>query len=404
MDRRIVVFSSSPLRARGGGPSTYLWNLRMGICRLGTEIGNLVAFAVPETVERSDRVMTRIRMSAARFARWGVAMFPELWWEAYSAYVKHKVARRVERLVVLYREVLRHSTFVHAHSVLDAYTLRRLVHIPMILTVHTPEPLDKEIGYLLERRYGSASEKLLRWIAHAEREAFQMAYALFYPSKEATEAHLTALPWLEEVFSNKKVYFILTGVPAMKRYPSAEKLREQLGVGDAIFVLYVGRYNTIKGFDLYIEIFRRLQGHPFVFGSLGRGDIQAPKAPGFIDLGWVDDPSPFMSAADLLVLPSRMSYFDLVGLEAMSLGLPILASAVGGNKTLAQYSRGVVLFKSGDADAGARALLDVAQAGRSWLRELGVANARAYQDHFTLEKFAKRYLDAVLEVLNVQNG
>ncbi|WP_104992383.1 glycosyltransferase [Deinococcus sp. NW-56] len=53
-----------------------------------------------------------------------------------------------------------------------------------------------------------------------------------------------------------------------------------------------------------------------------------------------------MAAVDIIVAPNRVCYFDLAVLESLSLGTPVVASLVGGNKYFASMECGVNLYGS----------------------------------------------------------
>jgi Glycosyltransferase len=76
-------------------------------------------------------------------------------------------------------------------------------------------------------------------------------------------------------------------------------------------------------------------------------------------LGQRDDVAELMSAADLVVLPSRWEARSLVAQEALHAGRPLVATAVGGLPEL--LGDGAVLVPPGDVDAfdqAVRRLLD----------------------------------------------
>ncbi len=71
-----------------------------------------------------------------------------------------------------------------------------------------------------------------------------------------------------------------------------------------------------------------------------------------------DDPSAMLRAADLFVLPSREEGMSVALLEAMALGLPLVASAIPGNRRLINDFAQGRLAPPGDPAALASAILD----------------------------------------------
>ena len=110
---------------------------------------------------------------------------------------------------------------------------------------------------------------------------------------------------------------------------------------DDIVVGFSGRWSDEKGPMSFIEIARRVDPNlPLRFVMTGAGTLgpmmkaaiaQAGFAPGrFHLLGQVDDIVPWLQTYDLLVVPSKFDGRPVVVMEAQAVGLPVLASNVGG--------------------------------------------------------------------------
>ncbi len=122
-----------------------------------------------------------------------------------------------------------------------------------------------------------------------------------------------------------------------------EAARSRLGVtGDPDLALigFVGRLVRQKGVDVALQAFAKAhQAHPqsrFVIVGDGpaRRELEAQAGrlaleESVIFAGWVEDASGLMPAFDMVVAPSRWEGFGLVVLEAMSHGLPVIASRAG---------------------------------------------------------------------------
>jgi hypothetical protein len=103
-------------------------------------------------------------------------------------------------------------------------------------------------------------------------------------------------------------------------------------------------------------------------------------------LGWISDAATIgriMSAADAVVVPSRVEPFGMVCAEAMANGVPVIASPVGGLKHMIRHGETGYLLSTGDAriwPAEMAALLDHVLSYPGDQRRVG-DNARAWASH-----------------------
>ncbi len=158
----------------------------------------------------------------------------------------------------------------------------------------------------------------------------------------------------------------------LSRHPEgAARLRAQMGIGDdAPLALGAGFADLRKGFDLFLNAWkdfraRKLEVHFCWIGNVDPAlgewlavEIATAKRTGTFHMpGFVADPKDYYSAADVFVLSSREDPFPTVALEALSLGVPVVAFADSGGvpELLAQNSLGLVA-PFGDVRAMAAAI------------------------------------------------
>lgn len=146
-----------------------------------------------------------------------------------------------------------------------------------------------------------------------------------------------------------------------------EALRGGLGCGPQdLICLAAGRLTRQKGFDILVRAFGRLApGHPAAkLIVAGDGEDRAAladlvRATGTSSsvrwLGARSDVARLMACADIFVLSSRWEGLPLVLLEAMTAGLPIVATEVGDVATVAG-GNAALLVPPGDDAALAEAL------------------------------------------------
>ena len=76
-------------------------------------------------------------------------------------------------------------------------------------------------------------------------------------------------------------------------------------------------------------------------------------------VGVVRDVAPLLRLADVLLLPSEMESFGLVALEAMAVGVPVVASRVGGLPEVVEHARTGFLEEVGDTNAMAARVIEI---------------------------------------------
>jgi glycosyltransferase involved in cell wall biosynthesis len=135
-------------------------------------------------------------------------------------------------------------------------------------------------------------------------------------------------------------------------------------------ILYLGRLTKEKGLPVLLEAFRRvLQEIPstrlLVAGS-GPLEMEVKeharllvidKAIGF--LGFRTDTVDLLGAADVLALSSETEGIPVCVLEAMSMEVPVVATAVGGTPEILENGKEGILVPPGDSRAFAEALLRI---------------------------------------------
>jgi D-inositol-3-phosphate glycosyltransferase len=190
--------------------------------------------------------------------------------------------------------------------------------------------------------------------------------------------------------------------------------RKALGFGldGSPMLLFVGRIQPLKGLDVAIgalaELGRRDAQLVVVGGPSGPdGEREQAKALLLADeLGVADrirwiDPQPhhllasYYRAADVCVVPSRSESFGLVALEAAACGIPVVAAAVGGLRTLVEDGETGFLVEDRQPDVFARAVHELlTDPARTWaMGEAAAARARGYTWSTTAARLRRLYAD-----------
>ena len=115
-------------------------------------------------------------------------------------------------------------------------------------------------------------------------------------------------------------------------------------------------------------------------------------------MGWVNYASKLISNCDLFILPNKETYFDLVALEVLRAGTPILLTLTGGNKFLVECtnteSAGILAYNRGNID---EAVSRIREIKKSLLPVMGKNNRELWAKYFTLGTFMENYLNFVRE-------
>ena len=105
----------------------------------------------------------------------------------------------------------------------------------------------------------------------------------------------------------------------------------------------------------------------------------------------------FYQQSDIFVFPSLDEAFPLVLLEAMQFKLPVVTSDVGGVKDIVVDQQTGFIVQKNDADALTSKLISLIK-DHALRDTMGIAGKKRFEEHFTLEKFEKRFLTILNEV------
>lgn len=177
--------------------------------------------------------------------------------------------------------------------------------------------------------------------------------------------------------------------------------RKALSIGPDLFVIgYAGRLSPEKGVGTLLRAAESLkgQGRGFKVVLLGdgpeRGELEeAARARGLGDdvlfLGFRDDAEGWLPALDLFVLPSLTEGTPMALLEAMSAGVPVVATAVGGVPKVLDDGINGFLVEPGDHREMADRI--AACRGDRALRErVAAQGARTVRERFDVRTWCER--------------
>ena len=173
-------------------------------------------------------------------------------------------------------------------------------------------------------------------------------------------------------FDPQRLRLMTNGIDALALSTSTEKSEYQsLVPAGRIIVLFVGRLTKQKSLNTFLQaLSMAVRACPSLhLILLGEGPERAEleqqaSAMAITDhvtfAGYQPDVAAYLQTAHMFVLPSVSEGISNALLEAMSVGLPCLASSVGGNPEVLGHGKYGVLLPPQDIDAWACALMEMA--------------------------------------------
>jgi sugar transferase (PEP-CTERM/EpsH1 system associated) len=179
--------------------------------------------------------------------------------------------------------------------------------------------------------------------------------------------------WLRQVIHvpPRKLHQIYNGVDSRKFHPRAGA-RPEFAHPDSIVFGSVGRMVAVKDYPLltraFIQMMRqqpeRAERARLIIvgeGPARTACLELLQGAGLAHLAWLpgarDDIAEIMQVLDVFVLPSKNEGISNTILEALASGLPVIATAVGGNVELVENGVNGMLVAPGDVAEMAQALL-----------------------------------------------
>lgn len=376
-----IAFKKSNLRPVGG-PAGYLYNLNYGLERIGDTSVRFMAGEDAPKINAS--VKSRVPMLLREVNR----------------YLYYK--RELSTQIVLDDSLLACST-LHFHSTMDLYRARNQLKGykgKVLLTSHSPVVTYLQILDLFSPNRRKYLKDLMAELAEVDRFAFSLADYIIFPCAEAEECYFNTWDEYPNIREQSKIKYLPTGLKQVSPLRKKCSTRSELGIPPEAFVIsFVGRHNEVKGYDVLVDLANRLRGYSDVWFLVAgvEGPMYQPNYPRWVEVGWTNDPHSIISASDVFVLPNRETYFDLVFLEVLCLGIPIIASKTGGNKYFGSIDQGrpsgISLYE--DVDELESAVVSLYESDSAYRRNCGEANRALYERSFSAEVFASEYLQLV---------
>jgi L-malate glycosyltransferase len=218
-----------------------------------------------------------------------------------------------------------------------------------ILHVHYAIP-HAASGYLAREMVGGSQRLKLITTLHGtditlvgqEPAFFPMTRFLIEQSDAVTAVSGFLARETHRVFGITREVQVIPNFVDTRQYKPLEdrSLRARYAQDHEALLVHASNFREVKNLPAVCEVFARVAAqHPSRLLLLGDGPEREPSLARLRDLGLgdrvcapglVEDLAELLPLGDLLLLPSRHESFGLVALEAMSCGVPVIATDQGG--------------------------------------------------------------------------
>ncbi|PKQ36682.1 MAG: hypothetical protein CVT59_11545 [Actinobacteria bacterium HGW-Actinobacteria-1] len=437
---RIATINASVL---GGGAERVALSLHLEYLRLGHEASLLVGNKNAEAPGVITIPNERYRSAWARFVRRPAAVAADrstherdVWWYADRALRSaaeparfSAVARGNEDFdhpgtLHLLEGIRQAPEVLHFHNLHGSYfDIRELPRLtartPSVLTLHDAWLMTGHCAHPFEcERWLTGCEtcpyldRYVPLMADAAAENFKVKRAALGRSRIAYAA---PSQWLLDMAERSGILdnaldarVVPNGVDTDLFSPGDRaEARLTLGIApDAPVLLCVAKdiaTNPYKGFDTLIAACEQLAERGLAATLLAVGSEKPARRIGTVDVRFapfISNPSAlaaYYRAADVFVLPSRAEALGLTIIEAMSCGLPVVASNAGGIPEVIEDSENGLRFDAGNATALAERLASLL--GDPALRaRLGASGSLRAKQRFSVHAQAQSYLSYYADV------
>ncbi len=388
--RKVLIFLREDSIMPKGGPSGYVYNLLKGIKDDSVEISLLPPSSNKTKLKSKYDKLPLCVKSIYRI------------WGRYNEFKKISVPTSG-----ITTEYLNSFDAIHFHSCFSLYKNLKLLKEykgKVLLTSHCPKPPHRE---MIEDMYSNFERKLygekhLKVFENAAEASFDRADYIIFPCEEAEEPYING--WskynLIKERNKHKYLYMPTGVDSCleKVKLTRNEIRNKYNIpNDAFLISYVGRHNTVKGYDNLKKIASTFSKNDNVYFLIAgeEAPLKRPNLSFWIEAGWTKDPYSLEAASDIFVLPNKETYFDLVLLEVLSLGVKVLISNTGGNKFFKKYDCEDIHYFS-DVNEAVQKIYDLKKKKNNISNTL---NRQLYLKYFTSENFANNYIKILKGIL-----
>lgn len=391
---KVLIYSKQRKLRNVGGPSGYLYNISEFLTRNPN----------PSIVFLQEDKLKRTVFGNISFYLYAVVR------KVFGFSIK--LVALIDLLNVLYRHehfsketicYFNSFDFIHLHSAalcLNIFKYNKTT-AKIIVTSHSPEPFcDEYIDKMGIGRIVRIFPCLRTFLLRKELLTYDFCDKIMFPVPQAREPYESASLLYKKVFerNEKKFFYVPTSLFSVDMIMGTGKYigNTELNSG-ALKLCYIGRHNKTKGYDTLPVLAKKVWevDDNIYFYIAGKEDpLKGINDYRWKELGWVNTPL-LLNEVDAFILPNKQTYFDLILLEVLRQGTPVLLTRTGGNKWFEQFHlSGLFFYDYGDY----KTIIDHIKKIRilkekGCLNNIKKENRLFFQREFNMPMYISRYLE-----------
>lgn len=391
---RVLLFAQQSKLKNVGGPTGYLYNISQ---YLKENPNNQIYFLPEKRLKRTfwGLINTTLFLITKKICKKSSHLNAIL--EFYSMFFRY------ERFSNETIDYLNTFDFIHMHHApYFIHTFKKnKINAKLIVTSHSPEPYVNEtismagLDFIFDK-----FPKMREYFLKKELSIYDYCDKIMFPVPQAREPYEVGCQLFKDKFKqvDSKFFYVPTALGSIEMISGFDNYLGLLNIAPSVLKLcYVGRHNDIKGYDFLkesaIRVWEKDPNITYIIGGK-QEPMKGLNDDRWHELGWVNT-SLLLNEIDAFILPNKNTYFDLILLEALRQGTPVILTRTGGNKWFEKFNLpGLLFFDEGDYIGLIKCIERIKNYKRSGdIKNVMLENRKFLQKEFDMSLYIDRYID-----------
>lgn len=404
-----IIFLSNTVKMNVGGPCGYLANLQIGLKDIKTKDVVLLHY------DKSNKYHKICKKLCKLLTFWII-----------NTDKRHSLQNKLKRFFSiedkdrynheesLYRCMVKKLNkydfkTITCHTCRDVLNIRKYLDakglsgkVKLLQMEHSPSFESIEIYNLLHDSGDSRANDIAKEWRKFEKSAFLASDIILAPAPEALDSYRKDAKWFDEMLKHKPVKYVPTGCVPLHSDYSSQEIRKKYNIKTKNVICYIGRHLPVRGYETLkrvgMKLLKKRDDVTFLIAGKQEVAYPAPIHERWIEAGY-SKTADILKASDLMILANKTAYFDLILLETMSMGTPVIVSNVNGNKAVHRQTKGAIEIFETDQELMKKIIkiLDMSEQSK---KKMSKNILNEYACNYTTTIFAKNYVKMIKEVIN----